>query len=200
MSFKAFLIEEKNLIGLDIGMKFAQYGSEYIDQVKVTDQTPKSTWNGDFFCNRRQLTSLKGAPSEVHGDFDCANNQLTSLEGSPSRVKGQFACDANYITSLEGAPGEVNGHFSCNYNKLTSLKNIHKVIHTMRGNFSANNNPIKSHVLGILLINGLAEIRLDNRNVESILNKYLPNTIGNKAVLACQNELLDDGFDEFAQI
>lgn len=69
------------------------------------------------------------------------------------------------------------------------------------GILNINNNPIESSVLGVLLIPGLKKFEMDNNlNVEKILNKYLPNTRGKEAVVDCQNELIDAGLDDFAQL
>lgn len=80
--------------------------------------------NGGFDCSEMNLTSLKGAPTEVTGHFNCKGNHLTSLEGAPEKVGGFFNCSLNDLTSLEGAPKEVKGYFDCSYNDLTSLEGI----------------------------------------------------------------------------
>ena len=77
---------------------------------------------GNFDCSGLNLTSLKGAPTEVGGWFGCNNNRLTSLKGAPQTIGGWFSCQNNQFTSLEGAPQTVGGIFSCSYNKLTSLR------------------------------------------------------------------------------
>ena len=76
----------------------------------------------NFNCSGLGLTSLKGAPIEVHLNFICAYNNLTSLEGAPKKVGGSFFCSWNNLTSLEGAPKKVGGSFDCSRNQLTSLK------------------------------------------------------------------------------
>jgi hypothetical protein len=101
---------------------------------------------------------------------------------------------------LEHCPTSVSGNFSCDYNKLTSLQNIHKHLKKMSGIFYAKSNPIKSHILGLLLIEGCSSIKLDNKKVESIINKYLPNTRGRQAVIECQRELIEAGLEEYAKL
>jgi hypothetical protein len=152
---------------------------------------------GKFSCSNNNLTSLKGAPSEVGGKFYCSDNSLTSLEGSPSKVGGNFYCSHNNLTSLKGAPSEVGGGFSCANNNLTSLEGIHLQISSIAHTGDFSNNPIKSHVLGLLLIDGLQKISLDNTKVEKIINKYLK---GSRDVMDCQNELMDAGLDKYAQL
>jgi hypothetical protein len=82
---------------------------------------------------------------------------------------------------------------------LKSLKDIHKHIKSIGGKFTASNNPIESHVLGLLLVKGIKEIQIDNKEVQNILNKYLPSR-GMESVLACQDELIEAGFGDFAQL
>jgi hypothetical protein len=132
----------------------------------------------------------------VGGDFSCYSNQLTSLTGAPASVTGDFHCYNNQLTSLTGAPTSVTGHFDCQGNKLTSLKDIHKYIKSIAGDFYLADNPIKSHVLGLLKIKGLKSVELDNEEVEKILNKYLPEG----DILDCQQELIEAGFDDYAQL
>jgi len=153
---------------------------------------------GNFFCANNRLTSIEGAPSHVDGYFNCASNELTSLEGAPSRVDGNFDCAYNKLTSLEGAPSHVNGNFDCAYNELASLKDVHKHIAEIKGIFYALDNPINSHVLGLLLIKGVTKVRLDNKQVEEILNRHFGK--GRAGMLMAQEELIEAGLEEFAQL
>jgi len=201
--------KEKNLIGLTIDGKL------------ITDKTKDESWPGNFgcrdnkltslkgapasvggyfYCAYNQLTSLKGAPASVGGYFYCSNNQLTSLDGAPASVGDDFDCSDNKLTSLEGAPASVGDNFVCSNNQLTSLKDIHKILKSMNGTFYADNNPLKSHVLGLLLVKGCKEVVLDNKVVEEVLNRYLPNTRGSKAVIEAQSELLDLDLEDWAQL
>jgi len=138
-------------------------------------------WIGYFNCSNNNLTSLEGAPSSVSGYFDCSHNKLTSLEGAPSSVSG------------------IGGDFDCSRNNLTSLHDIHKIVKKINGSVWAENNPIASCVLGVLLIEGCRRLVIDNHKVEDVVNKYLPNTRGFSTVIECQSELLDAGFDEYAK-
>lgn len=84
---------------------------------------------GDFDCSYLELTSLKGAPTEVGGSFNCSWNNLTSLEGAPQKVDGDFECSYNQLISLKGAPRIVRGNFWCSYNpNLHSLVGLSTVI------------------------------------------------------------------------
>jgi len=179
---------EKSLLGLTIGGEL------------ITDKTKDESWPGNFYCDNNQLTSLEGAPSSVGGYFSCRNNKLTSLKGAPASVGADFVCSYNKLTSLEGAPASVGGYFICSYNQLTSLEGIHKILKSMNGTFYANKNPLKSHVLGLLLVKGCKKVELDNKVVEEVLNRYLPNNRGAKAVIEAQSELLDLDLEDWAQL
>ena len=130
--------------------------------------------------------------------FHCSDKELTSLEGAPSYVRRSFSCINNQLTSLRGAPSHIGGHFYCSCNRLTSLKDVHKQIVEIRGIFECRINPIESHVLGLLLIKGVTEVRLDNKQVEEILNRHLGK--GRAGMLMAQEELIEAGLEEFAQL
>lgn len=154
-------------------------------------------YNDAFVCSDHKLTSLKGAPSSVDGYFACHGNLLTSLKYAPSKISKSFYCYDNKLTTLEGAPSSIGGEFSCYKNKLTSLHNIHKQIKFIGGSADFQVNPIKSHVLGLLLIDGLKSIFIGNKQVQKIIDKHLK---GERDVFACQEELIDAGFEDFAQL
>lgn len=153
--------------------------------------------DGDFYCSNLKLTSLKGSPSTIDGRFRCSNNKLTSLEGSPSKVGDDFYCEVNKLSTLEGAPSYIGDLFYCYNNNLTSLHNIHKQIKYIGGIAIFEKNPITSHVLGLLMIERLENIRIDNQVVQGILNKHLE---GDRDVFACQEELIEAGFEDFAKL
>lgn len=164
----------------------------------VADLNIDYTDRNDFRCNDFDLTSLEGSPKKVTGLFDCTENKLTSLEGGPEYVGDSFLCSINQLTSLKGAPIAVYGNFRCTVNQLTSLKDVHRIIHKITGTFYATQNPIKSHVLGLLLIVDLANIQIDNKLVQKILNKHLGK--GRAGLLLAQEELIELGYEEFAQL
>jgi hypothetical protein len=153
--------------------------------------------DGDFYCSDNKLTSLEGAPSSVGGYFVCSRNKLTSLKGGPTSVGGYFNCYNNKLTSLKGGPTSIGNSFYAYNNNLTSLHNIHKQIKHIGGFANFRSNPITSCVLGLLLINGLKYVHLDKTAVQNIINKHLK---GDRDIFACQEELIEDGFEDFAQL
>jgi hypothetical protein len=92
--------------------------------------------------------------------------------------------DNKYLKSLEGIHLHIK---SIGYNAGTSG----------RGTINFIRCPIESHVLGLLLIENLKYVTLDNQKVKTIINKYLD---GSRDVFECQQELMDAGLDEYAQL
>ena len=122
---------------------------------------------------------------------------LDELGKHLKHYEGDFFCTQSGITSLEGIPPSINGNVYFANNKIKSLHNIHKQIKHINGGISFIGNPITSHVLGLLLIDGLKMVFLDNTKVEAIINNHLR---GERDVFACQEELIEAGFDEFAKL
>ena len=172
------------------------YESEEISVLTVMGQQPEKV-SGNFYCHSNKLTSLEGGPKEVGGNFYCSYNQLTSLEGGPQEVGGDFNCYNNQLTGLLGFTKKVDGHFTCYTNQLTNLKDIHKHIKFIGAHANFQDNPIESHVVGLLLIEGLTAVYLDNKKVEEIINKHLKE---GRDVLACIDELEEAGLSQFAKI
>ena len=155
----------------------------------------------DFHCQYNRLTSLEHCPSQVGGDFICSRNQLTSLEHCPSQVGGNFYCSINKLTSLEGCPSQVGGNFYFQDNQVSSLHNVHKHISNIGGNFACKDNPIRSHILGLMMVEIGGEIitRLGNgTDVDEVLNKW--KNQGRKGALRCQRDLIAAGYKELAQL
>lgn len=149
-----------------------------------------------FEAEERSILSVMGQqPVRFEGDFTCAGKSLISLEGAPRVVTGSFYCHRNYLDSLDHVPESMN-YLNFYDNKLTSLHNIHKKIkHCGLANFE--DNPIKSHVLGLLLIEGLNHVYFDIHHLAKIINDHLK---GDRDVFACQEELIEAGFEDFAQL
>jgi hypothetical protein len=191
------LFEEKrtNLIGFSQGRQTSD---------------PSKTWHGDFRCNGQKLTSLEGSPKSVdNGDFKVNDNLLTSLEHAPESVAGGFDCENNNLTSLEFSPRKVVGPYFCGGNLFSSLEGIHKHIESIGGYFIGGPSTSKhhkvqitSHILGLLRIKGVTQVDINHPEVEEIINKFLPMNPSDerKNMIECQQELIEAGFDEYAQL
>lgn len=165
--------------------------------VESLEGCPHEVTGTVWIRNNKKLTSLKGGPKIVGNDYIANNCSLVSLEGSPEKIDVDFMVHHNNIDSLEGCPKFVGCDFWIHTNKLTNLHNIHKQIKHIGGLANFNCNPIKSHVLGLLLIDRLVRVDLDNVIVQNIINKHLK---GDRDIFACQEELIEDGFEEYAQL
>jgi hypothetical protein len=179
--------------------------------------------------NCKSLTTLEGGPKEVGKFFECANcASLTSLEGAPEKVGAHFGCnkcanltslkgcpkiissffDCSYctsLTSLEGAPMEVNMFFNTiKCTSLESLKGIGKdYLLKLKGDLNLQNcSNLKSNVLGLLKIKEIDHVDFSNpqvkhfKNLQKIIDKYLKR----KDLLGCQDELIENGFSQYAKL
>ena len=172
--------------------------SYYLATCSLTSLQRRDKWPSKidvFGVAQNLLTSLEHGPTVAH-TYYCHKNKLTSLRHGPTSVC-YFDCSENLIASLDGAPRVIEESFICNFNMLTSLKGIHEQIDYVY-RFSAENNPITSHVLGLMLIDGLKTVTLDNKKVQEILNRHLGK--GRVGMLMAQEELIEAGLDEYAQL
>ena len=154
--------------------------------------------NGRLYVNNNNLTNLDGCSDTVHADFFCGNNKLTSLTNCPRTVGGLFHCVNNELTALENFHTSVGDDFTCSGNKIKTLHNVHKMFGSIKGMFIANECPITSHVLGLILIPDLKRVVLDAEEVADIVNRHLGT--GRVGLIACQRELTAAGYKDFAQI
>lgn len=193
MTFKNYINEDSTEVNL--------YGKK-VDDKKVLKNR---VWAGDFDCSKMGLTSLEGAPKIINGYFKCIDNPLKSFIGAPEKVNGDFYIGGKTRISLEGITRHINGDFvlrtiSGDFG-ITSLHNVQKHFDTINGQFYFRNTNLKSHVLGLLLIPGITCVYLFNRIAQDIMNSHLPNkNLNRNVVIECQNELIDAGFEEFAQL
>lgn len=166
---------------------------------------------GPLATKRRTNNNLINA----EGDLCLWEAGLESLEGCPPKTEGDFYCNSNHLTSLKGCPsviGTMNGggEFDMTNNQITNLHDVHKLVKKMGSTFALGRNPIKSHVLGLLLIDGLMQINTGEDGGAdypaltpewvNILNNYLPNKKGMESVYDCQTALIEAGLEEYAQL
>jgi hypothetical protein len=157
----------------------------------------KDPYNGNFDCVIKQLTSLEGCPTVVKGDFCCSDNNLQSLQYCPQIVEGDFSCSYNNLQSLQYCPQIVKGDFHCSVNKLPSLQNIDKCCKQIDGKLWAPHNLIKSHVLGVMLIENIVQFIFNHTQAKIIINRHLET---DRDVYLCQDNLIKAGFAEYAQL
>ena len=165
----------------------------------------------NFFTDNCNLTSLEGAPQKINGGFYCYDNKnLTSLKGMPQEGVTDVYCSGCNLSSLEGIAKKINGDLNCfNNPNLTSLKGIHKIIEEINGSLSIGTS-VKSNILGILKIKNVKELKFSLQSapindvtrltqLANIINWYLPNPTTSQ-IIDCQNELIEAGFEEYAEL
>lgn len=188
---------------------------EYIDNLVGC----RETIDGNLRIENVGLRTFRGGPKHVGGSVFASGNLLLDLQHSPRIVgKHLLLTDNKLLHSLNGAPDVVNGHCFFEACSLTSLKGLQQV----KGNIFLSHNPItslrdvhhhidnikqihmtscpiKSHVLGLLLINGLEYVGAGEAPWVRILKRHLPSK-GMESVLLAQEELILAGLEEYAQI
>ena len=162
---------------------------------------------GDFDVDHcLKLTSLEHAPRTVDGDATFFKCGLTSLKWVPSFVGGGLDVASNKITSIDDmTETTILGGWDLKKNQIKSFHNIHKKVTRCNGLILIDRNPVESHVLGFILIEGLEGVSVDedltNEPVQQafeIVNKYIGK--GKSGVIEAQEEMLDLGLDDFAQL
>jgi hypothetical protein len=169
---------------------------------------------GDFSMSAARLETMAGFPEKVgtgefKGDLAATVNKFPNLVGGPKWVGGSYNVSANkMLTSIEGIAEYIGQDLlikDCDGKGsdgkslgggLTSLANIHKMCKHIGGMLDTTGTPITHNVLGLLKIKGLLRVRMTNKKVEEILNKYLKGEAGN--MFDCQEELIDAGLETFA--
>jgi hypothetical protein len=78
---------------------------------------------------------------------------------------------------------------------IPSLTGIHKEFDFIYGHFTGPHNAT-THILGLLLIQGILSIKIDDGPIDKIMNKY----VGTGDILSAQDELIDAGFTDQARL
>lgn len=117
----------------------------------------------NVYVHNNLLTSLKGMPPIVYGNFSAKNNRLKDLTHGPARVLRDVYVSGNPLESFEGMP-RIGGALYMESCRLTSLHDVHKhIVFVRSGNVSNSvlnlaGNKIVSHVLGLVLVEGLIHV------------------------------------------
>ncbi len=161
-----------------------------------------------FLADGNLLYDLQNGPSKLYACneynvtlYSCRHSSLKSLLGAPDTVD-RFFCDRNHLTSFEHGPAYTQ-LFSASSNRFESLIGIHKHIKQcfkLELNHCSN---IRSGGIGLLLIDDLKTVEHDGCDPEfssalGIILRYLPK--GKSGLLECQEELLSNGLEDYAQL
>lgn len=147
---------------------------------------------------------------KITGDFECSNNLLVSLQGAPDEVTNDFECYYNQLSSYEFLPKKIGRNLYLGNDRVTSLVDIDwSSLYVEEGIF-LDTARIKRGGLGLLLLKMGPHAFLQDikYHIEfgghdyltapfQIIAKYIgkPNDI-----FDCQNELIEAGFEEYAQL
>lgn len=149
--------------------------------------------DGSFYCSYNKLTSLEYCPKKIRGNFGCSRNSITSLKGCPERINGWLECNDNQLTSFKHFPKYIGSFCAINRNKFTSFKDIDKYIEHIDVYLIANEQNITSGYSDLFGINGLKEIEVDNKEIQTIVNKYLPSN----DIIEFQDEMIKAGYESY---
>ena len=168
---------------------------------------------GDFSYSGGTITTLKNFPDTVDGELSATHNALTSLHGFPAKGVGgdvDFTDNAE-LKTIEGIADTLNGSLIMSGTGVTTLNGWHKILKKMDGYIDISNCDIQGGLLSPLMIHGCREIKMtkmldgtsaDRRTVIGevlkIVNKHLQSE--DKDIFACQDELIDAGYSDFAQM
>jgi hypothetical protein len=151
-----------------------------------------------FNCSQNQLKDLVGAPTSVEGMFDAMENELTNFKGAPLK-SDVLRLSHNPITSCTGASNIETRQLILKNTKLTSLHGIEKLLSQCETiDFRSNTKVKMTHLLGLLKIKWLKTVLFNDEylHLQSIIKKYLPEG----DILDCQEELIEAGYEEQAQL
>jgi hypothetical protein len=135
--------------------------------------------NGNFNCQKLNLTTLANSPKTVNGTFDCSNNSLTTLGGAPQEVGRFISSDNKNLTSLSGGPKKIKGITDTNKSQkehiydvsgcgLTSLDG-NGITSFGPGGFNCAGNKITSLTgLGVVTTTGVTKFDCSNNQLTSL--------------------------------
>lgn len=183
---------------------------------------PKKIYGELWLDDNKNLQSLEGAPIQCDRLSLAGCEKLTNFEHCPEAVDNINADHCVAIASLKGLPKRMKMFllytkeavaFDCDVmqcfdltieSKNTSLKGLDAAFKGA-SQISFGRTPIKSNVLGLLRIDGLKSVHTYSTDADlvkafEIINKHLPSTGSMKAILECQDELIEAGLDDFAKL
>jgi hypothetical protein len=156
-----------------------------IDELKIIGQSISS------------LSELE-LPDECRA-ITIKNTNIRNLIALPKQINSFIRIENNkQLSSLEGI-SEYNGAILIlNNPKIDNLHNIHKLIKSMTRDFYFDDE-IKLSVLGLILIPGIREI-ISYGDKTADVAKILSKHIKSKDILECQEELITNGYRDYAKL
>lgn len=109
-------------------------------------------------------------------------------------VSGCFDVSNTLITSIQGFPKSIQGNLLCHRSNISSLSGIDRIVKEVRGFIRVGN--ATTHLLGLLMVDGVSYVETGRPAVNDILNKYVKS----KDIISAQDELIDRGFVDIAHL
>lgn len=200
----------RKITSLEFGPK--KVGGLYnIRQCSLTDLkgAPEEV-GGNFNAFGNGLKSLVGGPKKIGADYAVYYNNLVSLEGIPEYVGRTINLSKNKITKLDHFPKHIGGSIDLDANKLSSVKDVVAAIpKSISGTLNLSNNPFKGGLMSMFTVK-CEKVIFYVTNISSkleylaaagkIINTHLWAADDEKTIFDVQEELIDAGLDEFAQV
>lgn len=188
-------------------------GSFHIDSCGLDTLKGCPTECYDFNCSDNPLLkSLEFGPSIVKGGYDASYTNIASLEHAPTKLtapnldrnifKVRGCSNLTGIESFKGVSDNIS-QFLYSGNVITSLVGINEIFTNFVGegsiSFSSEYTAINDGGLGLVLIPGFKVLYSDYALPKpfQILKKYFGRP---DDVFDCQNELIEAGYEEYAQL
>lgn len=163
---------------------------------------------GNFDVNKAVLTTLENGPYFVGGNFNAQFNLLTSTAYLPKYIGKNCNLGWNKLSAPEVKIEGFKGNLDLSSNPLTSLKGLPKTIDMLDlPTSSGYSDKVASYGvlrLPMLTIGEVLFVSPVSDSLEAladklgrIVNKHLNK--GRPGVLALQNELIDEGLEQYAR-
>jgi len=176
---------------LDSVSRFTVWGN---NKLKSTEGFPLTCEN--FSVKDGEFTTVtkipKGGTSQQVSFENCKVSTLDITDQGHDKLYLKLkGCP---LTSLDGMPRRVST-LDIDNTKIDDLHNIHKKFDHLWG---IDCNFVTKNVLGVLLIPGFGRINPKDYKVTSIVGKYCNK--GKAGVIEAQNELVEAGLEEYAEL
>jgi hypothetical protein len=145
--------------------------------------------------NVKRFTIQQNGIIDVDANVNLESYQETTLPYQFGKVTGHFYCYGSYLASFENFPSHIGGTLHLYNSHIYSFHGINHAIKYVGGNIDTNDTA--THILGMLLIDGLQHVVMDDGGpIDVIMNKY----VRTGDIISAQDELIDAGFKAQARL
>lgn len=142
----------------------------------------------------------------IKGNFNITDGSIATFENFPVKITGDcHITTSDNLRSFDGCPEYIEGDFVMNCPSISSLHNLHKHLKHVTL-INVDTDRIKDSILGLLLIDGfmgiytIINLPFPVAGPFEILNRHAAKGLGKEALFACQQDMIDAGFEEYAQL